>query len=82
MRAGYGRALFGPLLPLVLGREFAGTVVHVGGAARRGLALGDRVFGVLPPAGEAGAYAEYVAARSDDVAHTPPGWTHEARAWP
>ena len=80
MRAGYGRALFGPLLPLVLGREFAGTVVHVGGAARRGLALGDRVFGVLPPAGEAGAYAEYVAARSDDVAHTPPGWTHEARA--
>jgi NADPH:quinone reductase-like Zn-dependent oxidoreductase len=80
MRAGYARALFGPLLPVVPGREFAGTVVRVGGAARSGLAPGDRVFGVLPPAGEAGAYAEFVAARSDDVALTPPGWTHEARA--
>ena len=37
---------------------------------------------VLPPAGEQGAYAEFVAARSDDVAHTPPGWTHEARLTP
>jgi NADPH:quinone reductase-like Zn-dependent oxidoreductase len=81
VRAGYARSLFGPLLPLVLGKEFSGTVVAVGGAAREGLAPGQRVFGVLPPAGAgSGAYAQYVAAHGDDVAEVPASWSHEARA--
>lgn len=80
LRQGYGRELFGPLLPLIPGREFAGTVVQAGAAVahRKALAPGSRVFGVLAPAGSAGAYAEYVALRAADVAATPPSWSPQA----
>ncbi|CAM8946975.1 unnamed protein product [Rhodiola kirilowii] len=48
MRAGYGRSIFEPLLPLILGRDVSGEVAAVG-ASVRSLRVGQEVFGALHP---------------------------------
>jgi NADPH:quinone reductase-like Zn-dependent oxidoreductase len=59
----------------ILGSEFAGEVEAVG-AAVKGFAVGDRVFGI-----KRGAHAEYVCVReSGVVAHMPAGMTYEEAA--
>ncbi|CAL9372759.1 Zinc-type alcohol dehydrogenase-like protein [Nocardiopsis dassonvillei] len=73
----YGRSgALGPLGGLVMGRfpkavgmDFVGDVVAVG-ADVRGVAVGERVWGLLRGFG---AMAEYVAASPDRIAAVPPG---------
>ncbi len=50
MRTGYGRTLFAAKapLPIVLGRDFSGTILKIGPAVQ-GYAVGDEVFGVMNP---------------------------------
>ena len=55
-----------PKFPLVPGTDGAGTVVAKGPRVRR-FRVGDRVY-----ANEFGCYAEYVAAKVDDVGRVPP----------
>lgn len=73
--------------PAVLGLDAAGTVVALGpGAAEHegGLAVGDRVFGMVGGVGGVpGSLAEYVAVDADLLARAPAAWSPtEAAAAP
>jgi NADPH:quinone reductase-like Zn-dependent oxidoreductase len=71
VRAGlYAEAKF----PLVLGRDFSGTVAAAG-ANVSDLAVGDAVFGVLE-AGREGAYAEKLAITAAIIAKKPDALSH------
>lgn len=63
-------------LPLTLGREVAGIVIHVGAGVSR-FKLGDRVFGMT---GTDGAFAEYARVPATHLARVPESidWTHAA----
>lgn len=65
---------FDPDAPMVLGWDVAGEVVELGAGVTR-FTVGDRVFGMPRFPYPAGAYAEYVVARSREVALTPPNIT-------
>jgi NADPH:quinone reductase-like Zn-dependent oxidoreductase len=71
VRAGqYAEAKF----PLVLGRDFSGTVAALG-AGVSDLKVGDAVFGVLEP-GREGAYAEKLAITAAIIAKKPDALSH------
>lgn len=59
--------------PLILGRDFSGTVGTVGDGAD--LTVGDAVFGVLEP-GREGTYCEKVAIKAAIVARKPASLSH------
>ena len=79
--AGYMAGFFEHRYPLVLGREFAGTVDALGDGVD-GVAVGDRVIGVVSKAHlQEGAFAEYTTAIVESgVAHAPDSLTDAAAA--
>lgn len=79
VRAGYARALYAPMLPLILGRDVSGEVVARGDNARS-FPLGAQVFGALSPVAPRGAHAEFVAVREAHLAPKPSAWTHAQAA--
>jgi len=79
VRAGYARALYAPMLPLILGRDVSGEVVARGDSARS-FPLGAQVFGALSPLAPRGAHAEFVAVREAHLAPKPRAWTHAQAA--
>jgi NADPH:quinone reductase-like Zn-dependent oxidoreductase len=75
---GVPREMVPPMeLPMVLGTDVSGVVQDVG-AGVEGFAAGDEVFGLLrfPATFQSGAYAEYVTAPVEDLAHKPAGISH------
>ncbi|ERN14023.1 hypothetical protein AMTRI_Chr01g133380 [Amborella trichopoda] len=76
MRSGYGRSIFGPLLPLILGRDISGEVAATG-ASVRSLSVGQEVFGALHPTAVRGTYADYAVLSEDELAPKPASITHE-----
>src|SRR5205807_1975567 len=66
----YGQSKF----PLVMGRDFSGTISAVGEGVRD-LRIGDAVFGVCE-AGQEGAYAEKIAVKAAIVAKKPDRLSH------
>uniref|UniRef100_A0A7N2R931 Enoyl reductase (ER) domain-containing protein n=1 Tax=Quercus lobata TaxID=97700 RepID=A0A7N2R931_QUELO len=82
MRSGYGRSIFEPLLPLILGRDISGEVAALG-ASVRSLIVGQEVFGALHPTAIRGTYADYAILSEDELAPKPVAITHvEASAIP
>ncbi|WOH05906.1 hypothetical protein DCAR_0625329 [Daucus carota subsp. sativus] len=82
MRAGYGRSLFQPLLPIILGRDVSGEVADVGSSVKS-LRVGQEVFGALHPTAVRGTYADYVILSEDKLAPKPSSISHvEASAIP
>ncbi|KAF3788415.1 Reticulon-4-interacting protein 1 [Nymphaea thermarum] len=82
MRSGYGRSIFGPLLPLILGRDISGEVAAVG-ASVSSLSVGQEVFGALHPTAIRGTYTDYAILSEDELTGKPPSLTHvEASAIP
>ncbi|KAG0461210.1 hypothetical protein HPP92_021507 [Vanilla planifolia] len=82
MRSGYGRSIFEPLLPLILGRDVSGEVVAVG-ASVSSLNVGQEVFGALHPTAERGTYADYAILSEDQLSVKPSSISHvEASAIP
>ncbi|KAK1325049.1 hypothetical protein QJS10_CPA01g02076 [Acorus calamus] len=82
MRSGYGRSIFEPLLPLIIGRDVSGEVVAVG-ASVRSLVVGQEVFGALHPTAVRGTYAEFAVLSEDELTKKPASLTHaEASAIP
>jgi NADPH:quinone reductase-like Zn-dependent oxidoreductase len=79
---GVPRELLPPIvLPLVLGTDVSGVVAAVADDVD-GFAPGDEVFGMLrfPASPQGSAYADYVAAPADDLAHKPVAVDHAAAA--
>jgi NADPH:quinone reductase-like Zn-dependent oxidoreductase len=72
VRAGTYSAAFGENFPVVLGRDFAGTVAAVGEGVTD-WAVGDPVFGTLRLAPRLGAYATHVVVRDAALARRPAG---------
>lgn len=82
MRSGYGRSLFEPLLPLILGRDVSGEVAAIGSSVRQ-LYVGQEVFGALHPTAVRGTYSDYAVLSEDELVPKPPSVTHvEASAIP
>lgn len=82
MRSGYGRSVFEPLLPLILGRDISGEVTAIG-ASVRSLSVGQEVFGALHPTAIRGTYADYAILSEEELAPKPVAVTHvEASAIP
>lgn len=79
MRSGYGRSIFQPLLPLILGRDISGEVAEVG-ASVRSLRVGQEVFGALHPTAVRGTYADYAILSEDELTPKPESITHIVRA--
>lgn len=75
MRAGYGRSIFKPLLPLILGRDVSGEVAGVGSSVKS-LVVGQDVFGALHPTAVRGTYADYAVLSEDELTSKPPALTH------
>lgn len=75
MRSGYGRSIFEPLLPLILGRDISGEVAAVG-ASVRSLTVGQEVFGALHPTAVRGTYADYAVLSEDELTLKPVSITH------
>src|SRR5436190_11570354 len=61
-------------LPITLGRDFAGVVDEVG-AEVTGVAVGERVFGIVPfnPPIKSGAWAQFLVLDQGHVARIPDG---------
>ncbi|KAE8681093.1 RNA exonuclease 4-like [Hibiscus syriacus] len=82
MRSGYGRSIFEPLLPLILGRDVSGEVAAVG-AQVKSLTVGQEVFGALHPTAVRGTYTDYAILSKDELSPKPASVTHvEASAIP
>ncbi|XP_028077267.1 reticulon-4-interacting protein 1, mitochondrial [Camellia sinensis] len=82
MRSGYGRSLFEPLLPLILGRDVSGEVAAIG-ASVRSLSVGQEVFGALHPTAVRGTYTDYAILSEDELTAKPVSISHvEASAIP
>ncbi|PIN03568.1 Zinc-binding oxidoreductase [Handroanthus impetiginosus] len=82
MRSGYGRSLFEPLLPVILGRDISGEVAAVGNSVRS-LSVGQEVFGALHPTAVRGTYADYAILAEDELTRKPESISHvEASAIP
>ena len=75
MRSGYGRSIFEPLLPIILGRDISGEVAAVG-ASVRALNIGQEVFGALHPTAVRGTYADYAILSEDELTPKPLSVTH------
>ncbi|KNA23586.1 hypothetical protein SOVF_023570 [Spinacia oleracea] len=75
MREGYGRSVFEPLLPLILGRDVSGEVAAVGSSVRS-FSVGEEVFGALHPTALRGTYADYSILPAEEVAKKPAAMSH------
>ncbi|CAO2833357.1 unnamed protein product [Amaranthus hypochondriacus] len=75
MRAGYGRSVFEPLLPLILGRDVSGEVADVGSSVRS-LSVGEEVFGALHPTAIRGTYSDYAILSTEEVTKKPAAMSH------
>ncbi|GER53831.1 zinc binding dehydrogenase [Striga asiatica] len=75
MREGYGRSLFEPLLPLILGRDVSGEVAAVGSTVRS-LSIGQEVFGALHPTAVRGTYVDYAILAEDELVRKPESISH------
>ncbi|NUY79626.1 NADP-dependent oxidoreductase [Flavobacterium sp. MAH-1] len=71
--------VFGGEKPMILGWDISGVVVGVGRNVER-FAIGDAVFGAVRHPGHGKAYAEYVAAPADHLAHKPENLSHSEAA--
>ncbi|KAG8364903.1 hypothetical protein BUALT_Bualt18G0046900 [Buddleja alternifolia] len=82
MRAGYGRSLFEPLLPVILGRDISGEVAAVGQAVHS-LGVGQEVFGALHPTAVRGTYTDFAILAEEELTPKPESISHvEASAIP
>lgn len=71
-RAGRVRLVTGRKFPQRTGLDFAGEIAALGSPVD-GLAVGDRVWGIMPRTSGFGSAAEYVTVRPQQLAHSPKG---------
>ena len=78
MRSGYGRCIFEPLLPLILGRDISGEVAATG-TSTSSFSIGQEVYGALHPTAMRGTCADYAILSEDELTPKPSTLTHVVR---
>ena len=78
MRSGYGRCIFEPLLPLILGRDISGEVAATGTSVSS-FSIGQEVYGALHPTAMRGTCADYAVLSQDELTPKPSTLTHVVR---
>ncbi len=82
VKTSHGKAIFESIrrnVPLILGWDIAGEITEVGSDGLP-FKVGDRVFGMVHFPGQGSAYAEYVAAPANQLAHIPNTISYEDAA--
>jgi hypothetical protein len=75
MRSGYGRCIFEPLLPLIIGRDISGEVAATGTSVSS-FSIGQEVYGALHPTAIRGTCADYAVLSQDELTPKPSTLTH------
>lgn len=78
IRRGDVKIITGRTPPRILGGDFAGEVLKIGGGVK-GFKKGDKVYGLVP-ANKGGAYAEVLRVKKDNLCHMPTGLSFEEAA--
>ncbi|VVA97685.1 unnamed protein product [Arabis nemorensis] len=82
IRAGYGRSVFEPHLPIIIGRDVSGEVAAIGTSVKS-VKVGQEVFGALHPTALRGTYTDYGILSEDELIEKPSSVSHvEASAIP
>ncbi|KAG2294693.1 hypothetical protein Bca52824_041362 [Brassica carinata] len=82
IRAGYGRSVFQPHLPIIIGRDVSGEVAAVGNSVKS-FRVGQEVFGALHPTALRGTYTDYGVLSEEELVEKPSTVSHvEASAIP
>ncbi|KAF2610352.1 hypothetical protein F2Q70_00010010 [Brassica cretica] len=82
IRAGYGRSVFQPHLPIIIGRDVSGEVAAVGNSVKS-FRVGQEVFGALHPTALRGTYTDYGILSEEELTEKPASVSHvEASAIP
>ncbi|KAF2612847.1 hypothetical protein F2Q70_00010009 [Brassica cretica] len=81
-RARYGRSVFQPHLPIIIGRDVSGEVAAVGNSVKS-FKVGQEVFGALHPTALRGTYTDYGVLSEEELTEKPASVSHvEASAIP
>lgn len=75
IRAGYGRSVFEPHLPIIIGRDVSGEVAAIGTSVKS-LRVGQEVFGALHPTALRGTYTDYGILSEDELTEKPSSVSH------
>ncbi len=75
MRSGYGRSIFEPVLPLIIGRDISGEVAATGTSVSS-FTIGQEVFGALHPTAIRGTYTDYAILSQDELTSKPSTLSH------
>ncbi|CAN6810718.1 unnamed protein product [Brassica oleracea] len=79
---GYGRSVFQPHLPIIIGRDVSGEVAAVGNSVKS-FKVGQEVFGALHPTALRGTYTDYGVLSEEELTEKPASVSHvEASAIP
>ncbi|KAJ4893657.1 GroES-like zinc-binding alcohol dehydrogenase family protein [Raphanus sativus] len=82
MRAGYGRSVIQPHLPVIIGRDISGEVAAIGNSVKS-FKVGQEVFGALHPTALRGTYTDYGILSQEELTEKPSSVSHvEASAIP
>ncbi|CAA7028412.1 unnamed protein product [Microthlaspi erraticum] len=82
IRAGYGRSVFEPHVPIIIGRDVSGEVAAIGTSVKS-FKVGQEVFGALHPTALRGTYTDYGILSEDELTEKPSSISHvEASAIP
>ncbi|CAN8259305.1 unnamed protein product [Cochlearia groenlandica] len=82
IRAGYGRSVFEPHLPIIIGRDISGEVAAIGNSVKS-FRVGQEVFGALHPTALRGTYTDYGVLSEEELVEKPSSISHvEASAIP
>ena len=75
IRAGYGRSVLQPHLPVVIGRDISGEVAAVGNSVKA-FKVGQEVFGALHPTALRGTYTDYGILSEEELTEKPSSVSH------
>lgn len=75
IRAGYGRSVFEPHVPIIIGRDVSGEVAAIGTSVKS-FKVGQEVFGALHPTALRGTYTDYGILSEEELTEKPSSVSH------
>ncbi|CAH8293265.1 unnamed protein product [Eruca vesicaria subsp. sativa] len=75
LRAGYGRSVLQPHLPVIIGRDISGEVAAIGNSVKS-FKVGQEVFGALHPTALRGTYTDFGILSEEELTEKPSSVSH------